>query len=268
MDLLNEGKSINVIRAAIESASGRTISLSNGDRIDSDAVVFATGWDVGADVVFDPKDRIDLGLATPADLASEEYLAYWKDIDIAADKFVLDTFPILKNPPKVEKDTGPPKLPYRLFRYMVPSAMAARQDRSLIFLGLLANATVPTHAEVSSLWGIAYLEGQLPDGACEGALGDKLAMDKDIATNNAFMARRYPVGERAPSAAIEIHSVVDRLMKDLSLEYQRKKVYLPAGFLGLGGWYREYFEPYLSEDYKGIVKEFLDKSSAADKKNR
>jgi len=48
------------------------------------------------------------------------------------------------------------------------------------------NSQAPSHAEVSALWGVAYLEELLPDGSCGGLLGNEEGMDKDVVYDNVY----------------------------------------------------------------------------------
>jgi len=51
---------------------------------------------------------------------------------------------------------------------------------------------------------------------------------------------------------------MDVLMRDLGLQVELKRGEGGRrGFLGLRAWAREWFWPYMSKDYKGIVGEFL-----------
>jgi hypothetical protein len=52
---------------------------------------------------------------------------------------------------------------------------------------------------------------------------------------------------------LEIQDFIDVLMRDLSLEVERKG---GKGFLGLRAWAKEWFWSYMSKDYEGIVEEF------------
>jgi hypothetical protein len=90
-------------------------------------------------------------------------------------------------------------------------------------------------------------------------LGIKEEMDRDVANMTAFMARRYP-GRFHPLAPVEIQSYIDRMMQDLGLRVDRKRMgrEWEEGWFGIKGWMREWFYPYVSIDYKGIVQEFLD----------
>jgi hypothetical protein len=107
----------------------------------------------------------------------------------------------------------------------------------MIYLGMLGYSQVPTHAEVLALWGVAYLADLLLDGSCDGLLGVKEGMDKDVANMTAFMARRYPE-KYHHIAPVEIQSYIDRTMQDLGLRTDRKRVgrEVEEGFLAFRGW--------------------------------
>lgn len=51
------------------------------------------------------------------------------------------------------------------------------------------NSQVPSYAEVSALWGIAYLEKMLPDVFCDGLWGDEEGLDRDF--DNMTMFTEY-----------------------------------------------------------------------------
>ncbi|OAG37894.1 hypothetical protein AYO21_07866 [Fonsecaea monophora] len=117
--------------------------------------------------------------------------------------------------------------------------------------------------------------------------------DAEIRFTQAFQERRYGLrGARAPELLLEARSYIDVLCRDLGVEVHRKRFrmrerntrgVLPTtttttsretgsssssssglGLSGLQGlwdaakdWFREYFEPYLAEDFRGVVDEFL-----------
>jgi hypothetical protein len=73
---------------------------------------------------------------------------------------------------------------------------------------MLGNSQVPGYAEVSALWGVAYLENLLQDGSCDRLLRGEEGMDKDVANMTMFIAKRYP-GKYHPLAPVEIQSYID-----------------------------------------------------------
>lgn len=260
--LLDDCGLISVVRGSIVSLEDKKITLSSGQTYPSDAVVFATGWRAGVSSIFDRSTAADLGLSSPHDELSAEETDYWRNLDREADRSVLSLYPIFKQPPPgapVQERLS--STPYRLFRGMVPTKLAAQHDRSVIFLGMLVNACVATHSEVTGLWSVAYLEGLPYLGSTRDQLNDKLAMDKDVAHMMAFMSRRYPnTGNNSPSAALEIRSFIDVMLSDLGLKWNRKQAKTSnemAGFLGIKAWRKEWFVPYVAADYAGIIDEYL-----------
>lgn len=222
--------------------SGSKVSLSNGDVLDSDAVIFATGWDYRS-TLFSPADSLELGTTAPVEDQNKETESYWENLRIEADKEVVQALPILKDAPPVnEKDVG--HTPYRLYRHILPSSLAANDDHSLIFLGLLTSIATSIYAEVAALWGVAWMEGLLP------VPQSKAEMDYEIAKVNAWCERRYLTrGRQQQIASGEIQEVTDLLMKDMGLRVFRKS-----------NWLAESVLPASPQDYRGIVREMLDKS--------
>jgi hypothetical protein len=164
----------------------------------------------------------------------------------------LSLLPILADPPphfERARDTTP----YRLYRHILPSALAAAGDRSLIFLGLVTNIQTSIYDEVSALWGISWLEDLLPRKSNNNGtaiLASKLVMDMDIARVNAWCARRYlGRGTGRQIASAEIQEVIDLLMRDLGLNVRRKR-----------NWIADLFVPYRSQDYRGIVRDVVERA--------
>jgi dimethylaniline monooxygenase (N-oxide forming) len=247
---LYSGELIKVHRSSITSITGSTVSLSNGETVPADAVVFATGWDFKS-TVFEPSVADELGISIPLADQDSTTAKYWNEIDRRADTEVLNLLPRLKNPPpfsqRVVKHT-----PTRLYRYVLPSSLAEADDHSLIFLGLMTNVQTAIHAEVSALWGVAWMEGLLEK---IHTLPGKPEMDYEIAKVNAWCSRRYlSRGATRQIASVEVQQVVDLLMRDMGLEAHRK-----------GNWVTDTFTPYRSQDYKGIVKELVEKVQKRDK---
>ncbi len=238
---LHQGNLIQVHRATITSMAGSKVSLSNGETIPSDAVIFATGWDYRS-TLFRTSDALELGITAPLKDQDELTASYWRNLEIEAEKDVLQTLPILNNPPPFHQRQVD-HTPYRLYRHIVPSALAAKQDRSLVFLGLVTSVQTSIYSEVSALWGVSWMEGLLDIPK------SKTAMDYDIAKVNAWCARRYlSRGRTRQIASAEIQDVTDVLMKDMGLRVYRKSNLLS-----------ETFAPSRAQDYKGIVSEMLAK---------
>jgi hypothetical protein len=151
--------------------------------------------------------------------------------------------------------------PFRLFRHIAPPKLAARGDRSVVFLGCLLNSAVPTYGEVSALWAVAYLE-KLPFAPSTAAtLKDIDDMEKNVSLLDTWGALRFR-DRAAPylDGIVEIQDFIDLLVEDLGLRSERKIFAVERNGLknlfGLSGWLKEWFYPYLGRDYKGLVKEY------------
>ncbi|ESZ91541.1 hypothetical protein SBOR_8075 [Sclerotinia borealis F-4128] len=249
---LNEGIVIDVQRTHISKVLSDSITLDNGTTVATDALIFATGWNLTFSRFFSPEIRLELDLPIQFGKEPPALKAYWNELDTEADKWVHKTFPFLSNPPKTY-ETPPDHTPYHLYRQSVPITLATRNDRSIIFLGVLASPQIPTYAELSSLWDIAYLEN-MHSPEVDKVFSDKLTMDLDTARTNAFMKWRYRrAGIIEPNVGAEVQDLCDLLCTELGVEANRKKM--------VGGWkssLNEWFAPYRSADYKGIVGKFLE----------
>ncbi|KAF7885390.1 uncharacterized protein EAF01_011454 [Botrytis porri] len=249
---LNEGILIDVQRTHISKVNSNSVTLDNGTHLATDAIIFATGWNLTFSKFFTPEMRLELDLPIPFGTEPPALKEYWKELDLEADQWVHKTFPFLSNPPKTY-ETPPDHTPYRLYRQSVPPTLSSRNDRSIIFLGVLASPQIPTYAELSSLWSIAYLENMhAPE--IDKVFHDKSTMDLDTARANAFMKWRYRrAGIIEPNVGAEVQDLCDLLCEELGVETRRKS--------RDGGWkgsWNEWFAPYRSLDYKGIVGEFLE----------
>ena len=136
-------------------------------------------------------------------------------------------------------------------------------------------------AQVAALWITAYFGGSLPQqephsqdptaSNDQPTQHDKAAQDEilyETALHTEFARLRYPggFGARFPDMAFEAVPYVDMLMGDLGLEKRRK--------LGKGkGWWlgrvwREIWEHYGTEDYKGLVGEWIAKEEEGNRRKK
>ncbi|KAH7319446.1 hypothetical protein BKA65DRAFT_541539 [Rhexocercosporidium sp. MPI-PUGE-AT-0058] len=257
--LVDEGELVRVTRENLVSAVGKSISLSNGDKITTDAIIYCTGWELAFPPLFSPDLANELGIPVDPSILSPREKSYWKALDTVAEARIDDAYPMLKNPPKNIHIPKSAKTPFRLFRTMVPSTLAARGDNSLAILGNYAGGRVQQTAEINSLWAIAYLEGLLPPAA-KAILTNEDLMNKDIAHVEAFRRKRYLNSYPYRLAIFEAPEYEDLVLQELGLRPDRKAMRTPSGWRGWFGWKawgREWFGSYLPSDYEGIVEEFL-----------
>ena len=256
MEMVDKGERIDIHRASIASFNSNSVVLNNGTILNCSAVVFASGWERTQTKIFPPSQLSTLGLQFPLSEQSPDYEKHWSALDITADEKVCSIFPFLRHPPPVFFQRANPTTPFRLYRYIVPPNLAAAGDRSLAFVGCLSNIRNPSFAEISALWAAAYLLDLMPNSVNE-VLADQAAMETQISEVNAWERRRYrDKASRYPVGGLEIQDFMDVLMRDLGLEPERKRGTGARGLLGLRAWAREWFWPYMSADYKGIVEEF------------
>ena len=257
MKLVEEGKRVHIMRKNIFSMNGSCVYLTNNEAIESDAVVYATGWKPSHSSLFDERTSAELGLPIPVDRQMPADASYWQRAEAAADQMVLKLYPILRQAPF----SPPPSTmtPWRLFRKIAPAKLAVAHDYSIAFVSLVSNNQVANYAEISGLWAVAYLEGKLTNSPADSVLGDKLKMDNYVAEMTNFMARRYLGRKDVPDAAMEIQDCTDVMMQDMGLRVDRKRLNTKAGLLELRAWKAEWFSPYMPKDYRGVVQEFLNR---------
>lgn len=238
---LREGKLLQVHRASITSMTDRSVHLSNGEILPCDAAVFATGWNYKCDL-FSETDALQLGMTASLAVEDPATASYWQKLTAKADQEVVERLPILAHPPPhYERPVS--YTPFRLYRYQLPTSLAAANDRSLIFCGLVTSIQTSIFAEVSALWGVAWLENLLSVPL------SKEEMDYEVAKVNAFCQRRYlSRGRTRQIASAEIQEVTDLLMRDMGLKAYRKS-----------NWLKEIFAPSRAQDYRGMVEELLRK---------
>lgn len=263
-DLIDEGKLITVQKAAITSMHGRSLTLSNGSMIESDAVIWATGWHHPYGSMFDPALIATLGIPVPRSRQPEEYRKHWESLEHAAEAKIVTDYPILGNPPQnLNLHLKEYRHYARLYRFMVPPGLTADHDRSVVFLGNLHPFSIPSWAEIASLWAISYLEGLFPLNPRLEVLNDREEMERQAAYEISYFKLRYIDVMIAPLLVMEFREVCDQLVLDLGLRPDRKVMQAEREGLwfdpwGWRAWAIEWFSPYSARDYRGLIEEFKD----------
>lgn len=179
----------------------------------------------------------------------EKAVDFWELYDKKADAVVDKTLPLLGQGPKdLRAQNGDRILTqrrWRLYNRVIPLANVRRNDRSIVVLGQIHTTQTPTIAEIQSLWAVAYLLGEV-------RLPSEPDMIREIAEWNAWTRKRYlGVGEKYPYALFDWISYLDRLLRDLKIEHQRKNNLLA-----------DFFTPYGPHCYEGILDEYITKRKA------
>jgi len=224
-------ETIRIHTTDVSKLEGSTVFLENGEKLETDVVVCATGWRKEPSFKFRNLEEAGLGLPYKRD----EQLKLNKQTD----EEILSMFPSLNNQPVV-KGLPPDTDPMRLYRFMVPPTMIAQ--RNLAFAGMVSTVSTSNTAAVQGLWITAYLDGNL----------DRLARSEQEITREVMLHTqwgkwRYPCGYGAklPDLAFDAVIYIDLLLKDLGLRNLRKK-----------GKVAEIFFPYKPTDYAGLLQEW------------
>lgn len=228
-DLVKE-KKIRVHIADIEKLQGETVYLTDGESVETDVLICATGWKKASDINF-----INFDVSLPKSAETIENLSH------EADKQVLDMFPGLRDQPELKTEVKPAN-PLRNYRFIVPSRAVAK--RNIAFAGMVSTVTTAIFSTVQGLWISAFFDGKL----------QRLADSEDevvdeIMLHTQFEKWRYPCGYGAslPDFAFDSIPYVDLLVNDLGLKCHRKKSY-----------WEELFSAYKPRDYDGLSKEWSD----------
>lgn len=244
-DLVRNG-TIKVHIADIDSLSRRSVLLSNGITLKTDALLCATGWRHGPPIKFLPEGiEEDLGLPH---FSTEPR----KDVQRADDE-ILRRFPRLRDQPAPNpraqlhvsaRSAAPatvaePNQPFRLYRFMVPPAFI--HDRNIAFAGALMALSTSLVAQTQALWISAYFDGKLALPTND----DEIMYETVL--HSRFGKWRYPAGHGAkfPDFVFDTVPYLDLMLTELGLPAHRKQ-----------GRLAEWFTPYGPEHYRGLVNEW------------
>lgn len=243
-DLIKEGKA-RVHIADITNLDDKSVNLSNGEKLETDALICCTGWKHSPPIKFLPKG-IDLGLPHRRSLSEPSALI------AKADQEILNKFPRLKDQPKpnpkyqpmqdVQKTPEHEQEGYRLYRFMIPPAFM--KSRDIAFAGSLLTIATSANAQIQALWIAAFF-------------ANEIHIDSDVNYTTILHSRfgkwRAPggFGHLFPDMVFDAVSHHDMLLKDLGLRCYRK-----TGFVA------EILDGYGPADYKGLTGEWLEKKRA------
>ncbi|KAJ2904869.1 FAD-dependent monooxygenase DEP4 [Zalerion maritima] len=275
---------VRVHIADIERLSRGKVHLSGGKELDADALACATGWKHAPPIKFLPEGiERDIGIPHAMGSTEEE-----EGMNRLAEKIVLEKYPILKDPPTVNRKYRPlpgteglefigkekdpnaeggvkPAVkttltPYRLFRFMVPPSPKFLETRDLAFVGMLMNFSVATMAHLQGIWVSRFLMGEHPlfptidsnttsEGADEGGEVSKERWQKQVMWETILHTANCRLRCPVPNGERHPDFVFD------ALPY----VDMLCQDLGLRkhrkGWAREWFRVHLCQDYGHALEE-------------
>ncbi|KAL2164834.1 hypothetical protein VTH06DRAFT_130 [Thermothelomyces fergusii] len=206
---LVRGGVIRVHVADLTGLSPGTVHLSDGTRLDADALCCVTGWKHVPSVDFLPEGIAgELGLphAFPdSDLFTPQAVR-------RADDAILSRFPRLRNQPAQNKSStaaAEAVTPWALYRFMVPPSPRLLRTRDVAFAGVLLTTSTFMVAHAQALWIAAYLYDRLPAHAmppparCSVPQEDEAEEEVEVEGGRGG-GQGYPVEERrgpGPAAA-------------------------------------------------------------------
>jgi cation diffusion facilitator CzcD-associated flavoprotein CzcO len=227
-DLVKEGR-IRVHLANISGLNGNKVNLSDGQIVETEVVICATGWKKESALTY---INFDKGLRHTVE-ARDKLIQ-------EADEKVFQSFPMLKNQPVLRHEAKKGE-PLRNYRFIVPSQSVFAKN--IAFAGMVSTVTTATFASIQGLWISAFLDGKL---ARFPKTDDEVV--KEVMLHTQFGKWRYPCGYGAslPDFGFDSIPYVDLLMNDLGLKNHRK-----------GSSMAELVEPYKPSDYRGLTQEWI-----------
>ncbi|MCJ1320278.1 monooxygenase [Xylographa vitiligo] len=230
---------VKVYRQDILKLESSSVVLTK-DKIEVDALIYATGWRCSYQSFVDTSLAHDLGLPSSIDVKAKPE---WKDLDAAADQEILTRFPRLRSPPP-HYSSAPTSSPFRLYKHML-STDPAYHD--VLFLGHIAVGNNFRAAEVQALWATAYLDGVLHAPS-------QAYMEKEVALQVAWCRRRYLTkGELGHWLYYDLVPYTDALLEEVGVKGHRKS----------GA--RDFWAPCVAEDLKGVLEEYLNHKALQDR---
>ena len=219
---------------------GGSVTFADGSNLETNALVGITGWRLVPTIEYKP-DGIDADIGVPSELYTVDQQKFWNDIDSKADRFILDKFPYLRDPPEAKVPFKQTVTPFRLYRGIAPPTLTANGDYSLAFMKMVHCTSNFILAETQALWIFAYFNSKLHI--------DRSNVYWSTALTSRFGKHRYPWGFSAwwPEFVYDVVPYADMLMADLGLRKWRKP-----------GMRREIFEGYTIHDYRGINDEWVE----------
>ena len=229
---------VSIHRSNIRTMQANSILLEDGSELSSDVLFCGTGW--SQHYPFLSKEQvIEFGLPHDPEGDNEALSQKWTTLLNAADKQVLEQFPVLANPPshfeRPTKSTGT-----RLYNGIAP-----QNDDSIAFLGHILVSNCFRNAEAQAIWTTAFFDKRM-------GLPETEQAEKEIAYMNAFSRRRYPSrGATGAFFHFDLVGYTNKLMRDIGLKSHRK-----------GGWWSDLTSPCLASDFKDVKDEYLSKAAA------
>jgi hypothetical protein len=234
-------KNVDVVRADVERLEYHKIVLSDGSVIEADALMLGTGYEEHVPF-FSDQDCIALGLPHKISAESSTETAEWNQLEAEAEKSIFEKYPILKGgvgTPENYGDIDTKSAGFRLYHGVGP----LNGDPTIAFVGFPVHPNMFESAEVTALWGVAYLDGSVK-------LPDAEARKKDVAFTTAYLRLRVPTYGRLGNYYLydKFAHFEQLLDQDLGLTSWHPK-----------SWWARWFHAPTPSNYKTLKDEYLEK---------
>ena len=227
---------VNVYRRDPVGTTASAIILDDGTEVPTDILLAGTGWNTRSSLL-SPVQAQELGLPQNSVQNVAEKSSAWQSLTDEADQCIIDSYPILANPPAGCKPTlGAEPTSARLYQGIAPLT-----DPSIVFLGRTKLPNGFFSAEAGAIWATAYWDGLIRLPPPEEAR-------RKVAYMNAFSRRRYPndSGEDL-NFFKDMIWYVDSLLSEAGLTSHRKS------------WWTDWDEPFVISDLRDCRDEYLAK---------
>ncbi|KAH8900266.1 FAD/NAD(P)-binding domain-containing protein [Thozetella sp. PMI_491] len=257
LELARQGKII-VHTSEISELSTDAVHLQDGTRIATDMVVCCTGWKAEPTIQFSPEGIAShLGIPTThsgsnGEVAAESTLKREVQARILAETPFLRqaarSLPQQPGPGDVKGGSESNSEPssYYLYRFLVPWQPRFLESRNFAVIGAHLSIHATILAQAQALWITAFFQNKIPH--LKDPSPETLRRVKYETFYHAEYERlRHPreaggSGDRYPDLVFDSIPYVDMLLEDMGLRARRK-----------GAWWRELFEPYRVNDYRGLA---------------
>lgn len=243
--LVKEGRIIPHV-AEVVSLKDSAVILSDGTRVEADALVACTGWKSRPCIQFYPESIFkELAL-------EEEYDATTKaQKDIFSQRPSLQCQPIRNLPVQVAKEdpeacTSTPEdtSSFRLYRFLVPASPLFWEKRNLAIIGGHLSIHAVMLAQVQALWITAFFRERIRHKPTKEIVYQTIV-------HSEYEKIRRPkeaggAGARHADLVFDSLPYIDMLLEDLGIRSRRKT-----------SWWKDIFQPYTLTDYRGLVREWL-----------
>lgn len=189
---MHKGELVKVHREDIKIHTGTEVHLTTGEKLHTDAVIFATGWDV-RQPQFSNSDAAHLRLPVNHERYPEKLKRKWDDLEEEVEVEVVERFPRIALSPVGYKTPRLAHTPFRLYNCILPPELFANNDRSFVFVGAIGTAYTAIISEVHALWAVAWVTGNLELDMSSSEV------ERHVALVNVWLRKRYlTAGEKMP----------------------------------------------------------------------